>query len=440
MRRITASLAGRLLLASLLILPLFLGLLGFNLDRSYRLGLEAAEEQRLHLHVLTLLAEAEYDDSLWFPEQLLEPRLNQPDSGLYAYVTDAEAKLLWSSGSAITLGYYSEPRKLATGGSSFARRGEVFDYTYRILWQTEAGLEVHLLFTVLEHAGPLEASLAVYRQSLATGLGGVTLLLIICQGLVLLWGLQPLRRLARDIDAIEYGTSESLKGNYPTEVQALTKSLNTLIAGERLRRERVRNTLGDLAHSLKTPLAVLRSGDSSQQGFDDLVKEQTNQMSQIVDYQLQRAVGGSHRLLGLVAVMSVVERLRDSLVKVYANKNLLIDVAISAATVFRGDERDLMEVMGNLMDNACKYGSQHVRVGAIGGGTTPLKFWVEDDGEGIHPKMRPMMIGRGMRADTRHLGQGIGLAVAVDIVASYQGSLMIDDSPLGGALVSVELP
>ncbi|MFT6958386.1 MAG: two-component system sensor histidine kinase PhoQ [Halieaceae bacterium] len=440
MRRITASLAGRLLLASLLILPLFLGLLGFNLDRSYRLGLEAAEEQRLHLHVLTLLAEAEYDDSLWFPEQLLEPRLNQPDSGLYAYVTDAEAKLLWSSGSAITLGYYPEPRKLATGGSSFARRGEVFDYTYRILWQTEAGLEVHLLFTVLEHAGPLEASLAVYRQSLATGLGGVTLLLIICQGLLLLWGLQPLRRLARDIDAIEYGTSESLKGNYPTEVQALTKSLNTLIAGERLRRERVRNTLGDLAHSLKTPLAVLRSGDSSQQGFDDLVKEQTNQMSQIVDYQLQRAVGGSHRLLGLVSVMSVVERLRDSLVKVYANKNLLIDVAISAATVFRGDERDLMEVMGNLMDNACKYGSQHVRVGAIGGGTTPLKFWVEDDGEGIHPKMRPMMIGRGMRADTRHLGQGIGLAVAVDIVASYQGSLMIDDSPLGGALVSVELP
>ncbi|MEH6610091.1 MAG: ATP-binding protein [Halioglobus sp.] len=440
MRRITASLAGRLLLASLLILPLFLGLVGFNLDRSYRLGVETALEQRLQLHVLTLLAEAEYNESLWFPEQLLEPRLNQPDSGLYAYVTDPDAKLLWSSGSAITLEYFPERRNLATGSSSFVRRDNLFDYTYRVVWQTETGLEAHLLFTVLEYAGPLEAELAVYRQSLATGLGGVTLLLILCQGLLLLWGLQPLRGLSRDIDAIEYGTSESLEGDYPTEVQALTKSLNTLIAGERLRRERVRNTLGDLAHSLKTPLAVLRSGDSSHDGFEAMVKEQTILMSQIVDYQLQRAVGGSHRLLGLVSVTPVVERLRESLLKVYANKSLLIDVAVSEAAVFRGDERDLMEVMGNLMDNACKYGSQHVRIGATGGGTAPLKFWVEDDGEGIHPKMRAVIIGRGMRADTRHLGQGIGLAVAVDIVASYQGSLMIDDSPLGGALISVELP
>ncbi len=440
MRKITGSLAGRLLLASVLILPLFLGLVGYNLDRSYRLGLEAALEQRLQLHVLALLAEAEYAESLWLPEQLLEPRLNQPDSGLYAYITNAEAELLWSSGSAITLGYYPERRNLATGSSSFSRRDALFDYTYRVLWQTEDGVEAHMLFTVLEDAEPLEAELAVYRRSLATGLGGVSLLLVLCQALLLYWGLRPLRQLARDIDDIEYGERDNLDGEYPSELQALTRSLNTLIAGERLRRERVRNTLGDLAHSLKTPLAVLRSGKPEQSGFEALVKEQTDLMSQIVDYQLQRAVGGSHRLLGLVAVTPVVQRLRESLLKVYSAKNLQIDVAVSENAVFRGDERDLMELMGNLVDNACKYGEHHVRIGATGGGTAPLKFWVEDDGEGIHPKMRPVITARGTRADTRQLGQGIGLAVAVDIVDSYRGSLMIDDSPLGGALISVELP
>jgi two-component system sensor histidine kinase PhoQ len=437
------SLVGRLLLASAVLLPLLLGFTGVYLDRSFRLSVEAAEVDRLHLQIVTLLAEAEYDRALYLPEQLLEPRFNRPDSGLYAIVNDKEGRVLWSSPSALLVDVSSplgKLQKLAIGASSFSRGERFFHYAYQVVWETSDGMEVPLRFTVLEHIDVLDTQVAIYRRGLLLWLGGTAVLLLLAQTLILFWGLRPLRSLAGDITNIESGASGGLLGSYPREVQALTDSLNTLLRSEKKRRERARNTLSDLAHSLKTPLAVMRSADADEQNYSQLVNEQAQQMEQIVSYQLQRAVGASHHLLQMVSVLPVAQRLKASLMKVYADKGVNIELAVDAHSVFRGDERDLLELLGILMDNACKYGRSRVRVSATGGDAQPLLITVEDDGDGIPAQLRKAILKRGVRADSLQTGHGIGLAVAVDLAENYLGTLELAQSGLGGAHLRVELP
>jgi two-component system sensor histidine kinase PhoQ len=443
MRMAFDSLAGRLLLASALLLPLFLGATGLYLDRSQRVGIEAAVAERLQLQILTLLSEAEFDQVLRLPEQLLEARFNRPESGLYALVSDGDGQLLWSSPSALTLELEASPLGLPileTGSGYFERRDGVFQHSYQVVWETDQGSAVPLLFTVREAVEQADAQLATYRRSLIVWLGGSALLLFACQALILYWGLRPLRMLAGDITNIESGAADELGHAYPREIQTVTSSLNTLLASEKKRRERARNTLADLAHSLKTPLAVVRGADDRDPDYSQLVKEQTGHMEQIVAYQLQRAIGGSHQLLQMVPVTSVLQRLKATLSKVYAEKGVQIELDVQTDSVFRGDARDFMELLGILMDNACKYGEQRVRITATGGGSKPLVIIVEDDGPGIPPELHQAVLTRGMRVDRLQSGHGIGLAVAADLVDSYLGTLQVDKSELGGASLRVVLP
>jgi two-component system sensor histidine kinase PhoQ len=437
------SLTGRLILGSALLLPLFLGASGWYLERSHRASLEAGEAERLPLQVLALLAQADYSDGLTLPDQLLEARYHQPNSGLYARITGADGSNLWLSPSAVSLpaAFINQPPPpLAAGERRFNRRDGLYILSLQVLWETSSGQSVPLQFTVMESADPIDADIAVYRRHLLLWLGGSALLLLACQGVVLGWGLRPLRSLAAEVAAIEAGNAERMVGDYPAEVQPLTSNLNALLDGERSRRERVRNTLADLAHSLKTPLAVLRSASTDEPGFVDLVREQTTHMEQIVNYQLQRSAGGSHKLLQLVPLRPLLERLRDTLLKVYAVRSLTIDIASDAQLHYRGDERDFLEIVGNVMDNACKYGRGKVRVSAIGGGSSPLTLVVEDNGPGIPEGERARILQRGMRLDQLGPGHGLGLAVAADIMQSYRGSLSIENGEHGGARVVLRFP
>jgi two-component system, OmpR family, sensor histidine kinase PhoQ len=427
------SLKGRLLLASLLLLPLLLWLGGSYLERSYRLSLEAAQGERLQLRVLTLLAEAEYDGDLWLPEELLDRRFNQPGSGLYAWVSDTTGELLWASSS--TPGLASDllvpvnPLP-APGRPGTEAGGGWLRVSHTVLWATDDGDDVPLVFTVLESDAPVAAQLASYRRSLMIGLGGAALLLVLAQAIILGWSLRPLRQLGADIARIEAGDAEQLPGAYLTELNPVTDNLNTLLQGEQQRRERVRNTLSDLAHSLKTPLAVMRSADSTSADYPTQVGQKVDEMEQIVSYQLKRAAGVEQHLLQRVPIAPVAERLRATLLKVYAAGAPNITVAVPDDAEFRGDERDLMEMLGNLMDNACKYGGGQVRVCSELGGK---RISVEDDGPGIPEDQRETLINRGARADSRREGQGIGLALVSDIAAACGGRLVIGDSELGGA-------
>ncbi|KGE04342.1 ATP-binding protein [Pseudohaliea rubra] len=446
MSRRPLSLAARLFLASALLLPVALGATGWYLERAHRLALDAAAGERLQLQVLALLAQADYNGGLTLPLVPLEPRLAQPNSGLYALVTGGSGEPLWLSPSAALL-----PQPIATlaggtpdlapGQRHRSERAGLLRHSYQVLWETEAGDAVPLRFLVAESTAPRDADVAAYRRSLWFWLGATIVVLLAMQGLILAWGLRPLARLAEAIARIEAGEAARLDGPWPREVRPVTENLQLLLNGEQQRRERMRNTLADLAHSLKTPLAVLRNAEPGDAAYPALLDEQLERMEQVIGWHLQRAAGGSSGLLQRVAVAPVLERLRATLLKVYADRQLALETHCPAASRFRGDERDLLELLGNLLDNACKYAAARVRVTVAGGSAGEgLLLTVEDDGAGISPELRDLLLHRGARADSRREGQGIGLAVVLEIVHAQRGELVLEDSELGGARVCIRLP
>jgi two-component system, OmpR family, sensor histidine kinase PhoQ len=256
------------------------------------------------------------------------------------------------------------------------------------------------------------------------------------------WVLRPVRQVEHEIEEIEAGRASELAGVYPRELAGITANMNALLRNERDRLERYRNTLGNLAHSLKTPLAVARSLADTPQ-----LQEQITRMDDIVRYQLKRASmsGGTGLGSAPVEVRSVLDALRATLLKVYADKRLDIEVEADVSLRFVGDQGDLMEIAGNLLDNACKWSRQRVRVTA-----TPLispnvrreglLLVVEDDGPGIAVEQREHVLKRGARLDERMNGQGIGLSVVQELAQLSGGAVEIDSSPLGGCKITVRLP
>jgi two-component system sensor histidine kinase PhoQ len=271
----------------------------------------------------------------------------------------------------------------------------------------------------------------------------MAVLLLAVLGLTLRWGLRPLRQVRREIERVQAGDRERVVGTYPAELQGLTGSVNALLNHERARQKRLRNALGDLAHSLKTPLAVMRGaiGETSMApGVATTLEAQIGQMDRIVQHQLQRAIAGSATgITGPVPVLPVAEKLKATLAKLHRDKGVVIEIDIDAGVVFRGAEGDLLEILGNLLDNGCKWCRREVRVSA-GPGNGRLELRVEDDGPGVDPARADGLLERGVRADETVAGHGLGLAMVRDIAAAYGGGVTIERSRLGGASILVRIP
>jgi len=255
------------------------------------------------------------------------------------------------------------------------------------------------------------------------------------------------RRLEREIHEVEEGRSDTLGTGYPRELSGVATNLNALLVGERKRVSRYRDTLGNLAHSLKTPLAVLRSAASTEQGAGgEALESEIDRMSGIIEHQLKRAAASGGALLGQapIDVAGVASELRATLLKVYARKDLSIELLTAPGTQFVGDRGDFVELLGNLLDNACKWCKGHVRLTAAiddsGFAREKLKITIEDDGPGICEEDRQRIGQRGVRTDENVPGHGIGLSMVHETIEMYGGSLAIGDSPLGGAGFTVRLP
>lgn len=246
-----------------------------------------------------------------------------------------------------------------------------------------------------------------------------------------MWTLKPLSRLTKELVGIEKGEANELQENYPQELEQVTTQLNTLLHTEQNQRKRYRNALSDLAHSLKTPLAVMQSHpDLSVSSV-----EQLTSISQIIEHQLKRAqsAGESSWHLG-VSVKPVALKLISTLEKIYRDKALLIDAELAEQAIFKGDEADLMEILGNILDNAYKAAKGRVAL-RVSIEQQQLVIAISDDGVGINQSQQQAIFNRGNRADTYQKGHGIGLAIVKDLVDSYQGSLEIStSSTLQGAL------
>ncbi len=447
---IRGSLSLRLALAAGTVLLAFLGLTGVALEKAFRDAARKAMEDRLQAHIYALLATFDIDPKgqVHMAEHLLDQRFSRPGSGLYGFVF-MYGQPLWRSSSA--LGLELPPVPLKSGQRRFTLwRGlqELWVLYYGVTWETETGHPVPLVLAVAEDAESLARQVADFRRTLWSWLGGLALLLLSAQFWILYWGLKPLRTIADDLEAIEAGRKRRLQGPYPRELAGLARNLNALLDSERAHLERYRNTLADLAHSLKTPLAILR-GLVRQQDLPEAVhatlEEQVERMQHLVDYQLQKAAArGGRGTLQPVAPLSVLHRIRATLDKVHADKGVRCTVEGDPELRCYLDEGDLYELAGNLLDNAYKWCRRRVHVSlsplAAHSDPTGIRLVVEDDGPGIPADRRREVLKRGVRADQSTHGHGIGLAIVHELIRLHHGRLHYRTGRWGGARWEVILP
>jgi two-component system sensor histidine kinase PhoQ len=243
---------------------------------------------------------------------------------------------------------------------------------------------------------------------------------------------------AREIQHIEQGVQTQVEGNYPRELAGLTQNLNLLIDQERARQTRYKEALDDLAHSLKTPLAAMRASIDEPGALAGIVSQQVTRMDDIVRHQLGRAgAAGATRFAPHMALSPVLNRIRDTLVKVYADKNLTFAIECPPDLSWRIAEGDAFEMLGNVLDNAAKWAKSTVSV-SIQRKKNRLHIRVTDDGPGFADPNAGLT--RRVRLDETVPGHGIGLAVVRDLIASYQGELTISRAASGGAQLDIDLP
>lgn len=436
------SLKARLVVSALLLILVLLPLIGFTLNDAFKQQVKSAAKNELSAYLYSVLAVTEVDNNrLLMPELLVENQFNVIQSGLYAListpgkVSEIPAKhLLWQSNSFLAS---QTPQNLphpATGHSEFAEillEGKPhIIYSFSASFEQRQNQQFPITIHIIKDQANFQLQIDMFTRQLWTWLLILMALLGGVQLAWLLWTLKPLAKFKQELSDVEQGRAMQLGADYPTELQAVARQLNTLLNTEQNQRKRYRNALSDLAHSLKTPLAVIQSQkDLSQGSF-----EQITVINKIIGHQLKRAqsAAGSSWHLG-VKVVSVSDKLIRTLAKIYRAPKIEITASVDSEVIFKGDESDLTEIMGNLLDNACKAAQSKVLL-SVTSCDTQLNITIEDDGKGISPKQQSQIFERGIRADSYSQGHGIGLAIVRDLIDSYNGKLSVSSSEkLGGA-------
>jgi two-component system sensor histidine kinase PhoQ len=442
-----SSLSARLLLSVSLLLLFFFGATIVMLDLAFRKTGEQAQRHILDGHLMSLLAAAEPNDegALQLPPDLPEPRFGNPGSGLYGELRDVRGNTAWRSRSTlgVDLPHMEPPTQGASHYAEIALEDgtELMALSLSVAWEMPDGnLEPHT-FSVAESLDAYYAQIAAFRRQLLGWFAAVAIVMLFSISLLMRRLLQPLRQIEREVTEIEEGRRQALSADLPSELHGVARNVNLLIGNERARSERYIRTLDNLAHSLKTPLAAVRSviAEHPQSDLGRRVETQVERMNDIVRYQLRKPASYVSEGFGLtsVAVEKELKRLVEGLAKVYKDKNPDIALHVSDGVVFRGDRGDFLELAGNLLDNACKWCRSRVELHVGPDGASGFELVVADDGPGIPEELAGILLERGMRLDESAPGHGIGLAVVRDIAASYGGDVRITRSKLGGTEVTV---
>jgi two-component system sensor histidine kinase PhoQ len=441
------SLRKRLIIIATLVLVIALGLVGVALNSANYRGAVSALETRMESYVYQVLAAMEVEPSgqLVVEEDFTDPRLLQPASGLYIRIQGDKEQ--WNSRS--SLGVQLPGLEMAEAGAVHfvepAGDNRFFTFQYGVGWQLENESIQPFTVSVLVDAGEIEQQTSAFRLGLWQSLGTAAVILVLAQVLIMVLVFRPLGQVARDVARIESGRSPRLDGQYPRELEPLARNVNRLLETEKSNQGRIRNALDSLAHSLKTPLAVIQAGLPLHGDPAGSMQNAVDEMSRLIATRLERAGSTARRTLAEpLPVQPQLQRLVESLKKVYTAKKVEAEIDLEDDLAFYGENRDLMELLGNLLDNAYKYGHHRVRIsgGAIHADTTRPGLWlqIEDDGAGIEETQWAKLLQRGARGDERVEGHGLGLAIVTELVAAYGGEISIGHSELGGAKIRVELP
>jgi signal transduction histidine kinase len=468
----TNSLALRLFLWAAAWTLVILIITGVALSTLYRHAVERAFDRRLDVYLRTLVADVASPEEGGenFPQSIGEPLFDLPLSGWYWQVTRLDtttpevrsSRSLWDS----ALPHLADDKSLAApeyrqGYADGPESQELRLVERRI----DLGDDGKYLIEVAGDAAEIDEETRSFDRVISATFAALTIALLLTTLLQVRFGLAPLTRISQRLAAIRSGRAERLDGQFPVEIAPLARETNALIDANREIVERARTHVGNLAHALKTPLSVIVN-EASARGEDPLaqkVREQAEIMRDQVARQLERArLAARLTVVGtLTDVPPVVTALARTMEKLYRARDIAIAVDVPAHALFRGEQQDLEEMIGNLVDNGCKWAQSRVAIevvadrafaraekgekvprGADGDGAEKpqVRIIVDDDGPGLSPADREQVALRGQRLDETKPGSGLGLSIVVELASLYSGVLTLGTAPIGGLRAELALP
>ncbi|MCG6203135.1 sensor histidine kinase [Rhodopseudomonas sp. HC1] len=453
LRRRGSSLATRLFLSATAWVVVILAITGIVLSSVYRQASERAFDRRLNLYLRTIIAEVATPEAA--PDQFQsigEPLFDLPLSGWYWQIvrTDTDkidpraSRSLWDR---------KLPKLEDQGvelGPSGVRQGYVEGPEGQTLRMVERpvdlGADGKYVVTVAGDATEIFEETRTFDYYLAGTFIALSIGLVLTTIFQVRFGLAPLKRISDSIADIRSGHAERLEGKFPVEIAPLARETNALIEANREIVERSRTHVGNLAHAIKTPLSVLVNEAAARPG-DPLaakVLEQAEIMRSQVAHHLERArIAARLTVVGTITdVQPVIEALRRTMEKIHRDRDIQVRADVASGLKFRGEKQDLEEMVGNLVDNACKWATSRVFIEATAesGPTALVRIIVDDDGRGLSAAEQAQVARRGQRLDESKPGSGLGLAIVVDLAALYGGELTLGQAPIGGLRAELKLP
>jgi len=452
------SLATRLFLSATAWVVVILLITGVILSSVYRDATERAFDRRLNLYLRTLVAEVATPDEP--PDRqfqsLGEPLFELPLSGWYWQIirTDSDK----DEGRASRSLWDKKLPKLEEQGTELSPAGVRIGYVEGPEGQTlrmverpvDLGADGKFLVGVAGDASEIFNETRNFDYYLGGTFIALSIVLVLTTIFQVRFGLAPLKRISDSIADIRSGRAERLEGDFPVEIAPLARETNALIDANREIVERARTHVGNLAHAIKTPLSVIVNEATSHAAdpFAEKVLEQADLMRDQVAHHLERArIAARLTVIGTVTeVGPVVDALRRTMEKIHIDRGVAIDVTVAPQAKFRGERQDLEEMVGNLVDNACKWAASRVSIevlveqAATPGISAMLRVIVDDDGRGLSEQERAQVSRRGQRLDESKPGSGLGLSIVVDLAALYGGSLTLGRAPIGGLRAELLLP
>lgn len=452
-----SSLATRLFLSATAWVVVILVITGIVLSSVYRNATERAFDRRLNLYLRTLIAEVATPDE---PpdhqfQSLGEPLFELPLSGWYWQIvrTDDRAETrasrsLWDK----------KLPKLEEIGAELTAAGIRLGYidgpegqSLRVVERpVDLGADGKFLVSVAGDASEIFDEIRAFDYYLGGTFAALGIVLLLTTIFQVRFGLAPLKRISESIADIRSGRAERLEGEFPVEIAPLARETNALIDANREIVERARTHVGNLAHSIKTPLSVIVNEASvhAADPFASKVLEQADVMRDQVAHHLERArIAARVTIVGTVTeVAPAIEALRRTMEKIHRDRAITITAKADPLAKFRGERQDLEEMAGNLVDNACKWAATQVLIEvrveppSQPGAAPLLRIVVDDDGRGLSAAERAQVSRRGQRLDESKPGSGLGLSIVVDLAALYGGSLVLGDAPIGGLRAELVLP
>lgn len=451
------SLAFRLSAAACACILLILPATGVALVSVYRGAVESSFDVRLNYYLQYLIGATSQGEGeglvLEAPNTLGEPLFSLPTSGWYWQIspTKPDSEPLLKSASLVSESLQLPEPEVPDADAGVRRtyisgpEGELLRVVAREIIFPGGEQPHSYTFAVAGDAGEIDESVWSFTTMLIAAfaaLGGALVLATIFQ---VRYGLRPLSDIGGRLAAIRSGKAEKLEGDLPQEIQPLQEELNSLIQSNQDIIDRARTHVGNLAHALKTPLSVITN---EARGRDDpfarKVSEQAEIMRQQVTHHLDRArVAASGGAVGRTTdIKPVIDDMRSALTKIYSQQSLVLSAECPGNLRFQGEKQDLQEMIGNLMDNACKWARSRVAISASPDRDDAryLVICVDDDGPGLAPAAREKAVKRGRRLDEDKPGSGLGLSIVADLSSSYSGDFRLDESELGGLRAKLKLP